>query len=374
MRSKENKTVLKKVIAITSAMSLCICTPIYALADDAKDNFLKDMAEGLIARWAYDSDEDAMSNSEIMEYRTQLVNEEYDRISKYEKEDFENEKFSLMAHAYIEAIEMQLDAVKYYTEVPDIYNSEWSAGYNMRAILIPDFVDHYGLDVPEEEVEPFRTDSGKPASSDTLSSEETNKDDKEQNELEIELYNDQGIKVVLTGMKEPNYTSTDFYIRIENLNHHDIVVTTDDSQMVVNGPMMYSPLWVEVQSGKTANVTMSFWKSDLDSAGIDVIREMTMNISIMDANTFDILYKGDEKFVSISEDNKISEKAVYTDKENIQKVQELLNSAGYDCGSADGVPGKQTNSALLQFEKDHGLQETTDITPELIEALENAIG
>lgn len=137
---------------------------------------------------------------------------------------------------------------------------------------------------------------------------------------------------------------------------------------------MYSPLWAEVQSGKTANVTMSFWKSDLDSAGIDVIREMTMNISIMDANTFDILYKGDEKFVSISEDNKISEKAVYTDKENIQKVQELLNSAGYDCGSADGVPGKQTNSALLQFEKDHGLQETTDITPELIEALENAIG
>ena len=40
-------------------------------------------------------------------------------------------------------------------------------------------------------------------------------------------------------MKEPNYTSTDFYIRIENLNHHDIVVTTDDSQMVVNGTMMY---------------------------------------------------------------------------------------------------------------------------------------
>lgn len=374
MRSKENKTALKKVIAIISAMSLCICTPIYALADDAQDNFLKDMAEGLTARWAYDSDEDAMSNSEFMEYRTQLVNEEYDRISKYTEEDFENEKFSLMAHAYIEAIEMQLDAVKYYTELPDIYNSEWSAGYNMRAILIPDFVDHYGLDVPEEEIASFREDRGATVSTDAVTSEEIDKDTTEENNSEIELYNDQGIKVVITGMKEPDYTSTDFYIKVENLNHHNIVVSSDDYQMVVNGRMIYSPLYAEVQSGKTANTTMAFWKEDLDDAGIDKIKEMSMNIMIVDADTFNTLYMGNEKYLSISDDNKISEKAVYTDKENIQKVQELLNSAGYDCGSADGVPGKQTNSALLQFEKDHGLQETTDITPELVEALENAIG
>ena len=374
MRSKENKTALRKVIAITSAMSLCICTPIYALADDAQDSFLKDMAEGLTARWAYDSDEDAMSNGEIMEYRTQLVNEEYDRISKYEKEDFENEKFSLMAHAYIEAIEIQLDAVKYYTELPDIYNSEWSAGYNMRAILIPDFVDHYGLDVQEEEIASFREDRGTTISTDVVTSEEIDKDTTEENNSEIELYNDQGIKVVITGMKEPDYTSTDFYIKVENLNHHNIVVSSDNYQMVVNGRMIYSPLYAEVQSGKTANTTMSFWKKDLDDAGIDKIKEMSMNIMIVDADTFNTLYMGNEKYLSISDDNKISEKAVYTDKENIQKVQELLNSAGYDCGSADGVPGKQTNSALLQFEKDHGLQETTDITPELIDALENVIG
>ena len=118
---------------------------------------------------------------------------------------------------------------------------------------------------------------------------------------------------------------------------------------------------------------MSFWKKDLDDAGIDKIKELSLNIMIMDADTFNTLYMGDEKFISVSDDNKITEKAVYTDKENIQKVQSLLNSAGYNCGSADGVPGKQTNSALLQFEKDHNLPETTDITPELIEALESAI-
>lgn len=174
-------------------------------------------------------------------------------------------------------------------------------------------------------------------------------------------------------MKEPDYTSTEFYIRVENLNHHNIVVSSDNYQMVVNGTMIYSPLYVEVQSGKTANTTMSFWKKDLDDAGIDKIKELSLNIMIMDADTFNTLYMGDEKFISVSDDNKITEKAVYTDKENIQKVQSLLNSAGYNCGSADGVPGKQTNSALLQFEKDHNLPETTDITPELIEALESAI-
>lgn len=367
------KTILKKMAIIVSSASLCMSSAMYVLADDAQDNFLKDMAEGLTARWAYDSDEDAMSNSEFMEYRTQLVNEEYDRISKYAEEDFENEKFSLMAHAYIEAIEMQLDAVKYYTELPDIYNSEWSAGYNVRAMLIPDFVDHYGLDVPEEQVVPFREDSGKTISAAVDTSEKTENEASEENNSEIELFNDQGIKVVITGMKEPDYTSTDFYIKVENLNHHNIIVSSDNYQMVVNGTMIYSPLYAEVQSGKTANTTMSFWKNDLDSAGIDKIREMSMNIMIVDADTYGTLYMGEEKFLSVSDDNKISEKSVYTDKENIQKVQSLLNSAGYDCGSADGVPGKQTNSALLQFEKDHNLPETTDITPELIEALESAI-
>ena len=61
-------------------------------------------------------------------------------------------------------------------------------------------------------------------------------------------------------------------------------------------------------------------------------------------------------------------------KETIQKVQQLLTNLGYDSGSTDGIPGKLTNSAILQFEKDHGLEENTDITPALIQALEQAVG
>lgn len=68
----------------------------------------------------------------------------------------------------------------------------------------------------------------------------------------------------------------------------------------------------------------------------------------------------------------VSQRVVYTDKENIQKVQQLLTNLGYNSGSTDGVPGKLTNSAILQFEKDHGYAENTDITPELIAQLEQA--
>lgn len=372
MSNQKAKLLLKKIgtIVLSACMSLSFATSV--LADDAQDDFLKDLADGLTARWSHDADENAMSNGEFMEYRTQMVNEEYDLLSKYKDADFESEKFSLMAQAYIEALEMQLDAVKYYTELSDVYDAEWSAGYGIRALLIPDFVDYYGLDVSEDEVAKFRQDSGKTISTDANTSTQTSNENTVDGS-EIELYNDQGIKVVITGMKEPDYTSTDFYVRIENLNHHDILVHTSNYQIVVNGTMVSSPLYAEVQSGKTANVTMSFWKDTLDASGIDKIREMSMDIEITDMDSFNTLYKGDEKYLSVSDDNKISEKVVYTDQENIQKVQELLNSAGYDCGSADGVPGEKTNSALLQFEKDHDLPETTDITPDLIESLEAAI-
>ena len=174
-------------------------------------------------------------------------------------------------------------------------------------------------------------------------------------------------------MEEPDLFSTKINVRVENLNHHDICVGASNNQMVVNGSSVYSPLWIQVQSGKTASGTMEFYATDLKAAGIDKIDELSLTIQISDGESFMPIYEGNEIFLAVDDNYIIHEKSVYTDKESIQKVQQLLNDAGYDCGSADGVPGKKTNSALLQFERDNGLPETTDITPELIETLEEAI-
>ena len=47
----------------------------------------------------------------------------------------------------------------------------------------------------------------------------------------------------------------------------------------------------------------------------------------------------------------------------------MLTAAGYDCGTADGIAGKVTNEMILQYERDYGLNEGTDITDELLDSL-----
>lgn len=40
---------------------------------------------------------------------------------------------------------------------------------------------------------------------------------------------------------------------------------------------------------------------------------------------------------------------------NLKKVQEKLNSLGYDCGKADGINGTKTKNAIKSFQKAKGL-------------------
>lgn len=54
----------------------------------------------------------------------------------------------------------------------------------------------------------------------------------------------------------------------------------------MNGNMIYSPLYAQVQSGKTANQAMEFYKVLLEDAGIDNIEEMAFNIQILDGESF----------------------------------------------------------------------------------------
>ena len=59
----------------------------------------------------------------------------------------------------------------------------------------------------------------------------------------------------------------------------------------------------------------------------------------------------------------------HTDKETIQSVQAALNEAGYDCGTPDGIAGKNTQAAISAFQQDNGLSETGTVTHELLLAL-----
>ena len=41
--------------------------------------------------------------------------------------------------------------------------------------------------------------------------------------------------------------------------------------------------------------------------------------------------------------------------EDIRQMQQMLNDAGFDCGTADGIFGAKTETALKEFQKNHGL-------------------
>ena len=56
----------------------------------------------------------------------------------------------------------------------------------------------------------------------------------------------------------------------------------------------------------------------------------------------------------------------YTDAETIKRVQNALNEAGFNCGTADGIAGPATYNALNAYQEAHGLPVENLITDDLL--------
>ena len=189
---------------------------------------------------------------------------------------------------------------------------------------------------------------------------------------ELELYNQDGFKITCLGFtKDADMGMTDVLkIRVQNLTQHNVDIYSDNVN--VNGQSMFmAALSLNVSSGKTATGDCYFMKSELKNAGIENITDITLNISAVnqDDDYMSQLFSTGPISLSIDKDGNVVNRQVYRDAATIQEVQTLLNAAGYDCGTPDGVAGKKTNSMILQYEKDHNLTENTDITDELLQAL-----
>lgn len=59
----------------------------------------------------------------------------------------------------------------------------------------------------------------------------------------------------------------------------------------------------------------------------------------------------------------------YSDSATIKVVQQALNSAGYNCGTPDGVAGGKTTEAITKYETDKGITVNGVITDELLNSL-----
>ena len=57
---------------------------------------------------------------------------------------------------------------------------------------------------------------------------------------------------------------------------------------------------------------------------------------------------------------------VLTDKASIKQTQSLLNDKGYKAGTADGIIGRKTRSAVRAYQKDNKLRVTGTVTDQLL--------
>lgn len=383
---------LKRVLAI--AVVFTIMMPIPVMAGEEKQateqDFLKDLKTGLEKRWKI-SDESgdtaSMSSDEVVEFDTNVVNAEYEMLEKYKDCTFDNVKFTMLADAYIQALETQMDAIGYYKDSNSIYNQFWSAGYNVRSIVVPDLIDYYGLQIDNQSyVDEFRnnkallesdgttytvTTTDTTTSSDTAASTDGVNMGNQQVQQPIEVYNDDGVKITITGYQKIQSNYAQLTMSVVNLYHKDLTIGSPDYTITVNGMSVNAAPYGEIQTGKTGEATLDLYDDQLNGITIDDITSIDFKLALYVKDSYQLKAQSGDIYLSVN-DGIVTQRVVYTDKENIQKVQQLLTNLGYNAGGTDGVPGKLTNSAILQFEQEHGLAENTDITPELIAELEKA--
>lgn len=111
------------------------------------ESFLQDLASGLSARWVTaGNDTSLMSDKQLAEHYSQLVNSELVYVGKYSEYDFEDKKLGEYAYNYINALQSQFIAVsEYFGKDEKAYQEYWASGYATRARYIYLINKGYGL-------------------------------------------------------------------------------------------------------------------------------------------------------------------------------------------------------------------------------------
>lgn len=78
---------------------------------------------------------------------------------------------------------------------------------------------------------------------------------------------------------------------------------------------------------------------------------------------------GGKKTENQTEENNVTEK-VYDDADSIQEAQIALNALGFDCGIPDGIAGKATASAIMEYAASKGLSSSDgELTAGIVDSL-----
>lgn len=158
---------MKRILALLLAFCtvfLCACGASAPKTDEAgyasKDEFLKDMADGISKRLEIcDQDSSEMEAEELSEYFLKLVGFELSRIEKYQKLTFEDPQFDQLAHLYIAACQAQRFSAQNYKN-STLYSSLWDEGSSIRCAIITELYSRYDLPITAEQAESYKPASG----------------------------------------------------------------------------------------------------------------------------------------------------------------------------------------------------------------------
>ena len=156
-RMKKNLLIFMAVLS-AMAMVLCGCGNTNTKRAEksteeqyADEDFMKDLAAGLEARWSVEEPEQYTEGDDASkEYYTEMVNAEYEKVTPYLDKKFKDSTLQQKAINYINMIKQQKEALKYMQVNYDKYSELWGEAYDERSKLIVDFMENYGLTVSDK--------------------------------------------------------------------------------------------------------------------------------------------------------------------------------------------------------------------------------
>lgn len=99
-----------------------------------------------------------------------------------------------------------------------------------------------------------------------------------------QVYNDNGIEIVVKGLSEESWMGTDVVIYICNTSNKNVTVQARD--VSINGFMIDPVFSCDVISGKHAIDALSFFRSDLEENGIERIESMELSFHVFDTDSW----------------------------------------------------------------------------------------
>lgn len=113
-----------------------------------------------------------------------------------------------------------------------------------------------------------------------------------------------GIKITAKELIKDSFMGPEIELLIENNSDKKIIVQSRN--VSINGYMVQPMMSTEVESGKSANDSLSFSSTELEENGIDTIGQIELNLVILDPDTYQSIFEPDAIIIETSAASEVS--------------------------------------------------------------------